>query len=248
MTSACIVTVGTEITRGLIQDTNSPWLASRLSSYGVVVRRIISVPDERGEIAWAVKSCLEVADIVVVSGGMGFTRDDVTVEAVAEALGLKLVFSSEAFEMIRSRVGGEVTYQVKAAYIPEGSRPLYNRVGVSPGVHIVLGSKHIFLLPGVPGEMRALFEDHVAPLLLSTRKYTRIITVKTGHSVESEVDRLIEPLRAKYTWAYFKTHAKTPVELVVVIEASSPGELEERSRELVEELSKRLRVESLELK
>jgi len=243
---ACIITVGSEITRGLIQDTNSNWLASRLNSLGVTVKRIISVPDDKSEIAWALKSCLEVSDIIVVTGGLGFTADDITLEAAAEALGVKLVFSSEALEMIKSRVRGEVTYQVKAAYIPEGSKPLYNRTGVSPGVHLVLSSKHIFFLPGVPSEMRTIFEDHVKPLLASTTYYSRTLLVRTRYSTETEVYRLLEPLKYKYTWVYFKTHAKTPVEVVVVIQANSLIELEERTRSLISDLEKTILIESLE--
>jgi molybdenum cofactor synthesis domain-containing protein len=243
---ACIITVGSEITRGLIQDTNSHWLASRLSSLGITVKRIISVPDDKSEIAWALKSCLEVSDIILVTGGLGFTADDITLEAAAEALGVKLVFSSEALEMIKSRVKGEVTYQVKAAYIPEGSRPLYNRVGVSPGVHLTLSAKHIFFLPGVPGEMQTIFEDHVKPLLTSTTYFSRTLLVRTKHSTEAEVYKLLEPLKYKYTWAYFKTHAKTPVEVVVVIQANSLIELEERTRKLINDLEKIILIESLE--
>lgn len=243
---ACIITVGSEITRGLVQDTNSHWLASRLSSLGVTVKRIISVPDDKSEIAWALKSCLEISDIILVTGGLGFTADDITLEASAEALGVKLILSSEALEMIKSRVRGEVTYHVKAAYIPEGSKPLYNRTGISPGVHLVLNTKHIFFLPGVPIEMKTIFEDHVEPLLASTTYFSRTLLVRTKHSTEAEVYRLLEPLKYKYTWAYFKTHAKTPVEVVVVVQASSLVELEERIRSLISDLEKALLIESIE--
>lgn len=244
--SACIVTVGSEITRGLVQDTNSNWIANKLTSHGVLVKRIITVPDEKEEIKWALRSCLETAELVVTTGGLGFTHDDITVEAVADALGLKLVLSIEALNMIKSRVKGEVTYQVKAAYIPEGSRPLYNRVGISPGVHIVVGSKFIFLLPGVPGEMKAIFEDYVEPLVLQSGVYSKTIIVKTRHTYESQVDRLLEPLRSKYTWAYFKTHAKTPVEITVIVRANSLLELEERVNALIVDLQRTLEVQGVE--
>jgi molybdenum cofactor synthesis domain-containing protein len=245
--SACIVSIGTELVRGIVQDTNSSWIASRLVELGFDVRRIVIVPDELGEIKWALISCLEVGDVVITTGGLGFTSDDITLQGASEALGSPLVLSEEALEMIKSKVGQVEPRYLKAAYLPRGSRPLYNRVGISPGVHIVLGNKNIFILPGVPVEMKAVFEDHVVNILSrQSSLISRKLHIKTQHMIEAEVDHVLEKLRNKYRWAYLKTHAKRPVEISVVIYANDPQELDRRTKELIDDLSKEIKVSCID--
>jgi len=245
--TVCIVVIGSEITKGIIQDTNSHWIANRVTNMGLEVKRIIAVPDEAPEIAWALKNCLESTSIVFTTGGLGFTSDDITLKAIAETLGLKLVLSIEALEMIKNRLSREPSYQVKAAYLPEGAKPLYNRVGISPGVYLVYHSKHLFVLPGVPSEMKAIFEDHVVPVLSNlVKSYSKRIIIKTRHASEAEVDNRVRDIREKYPWAYIKTHAKNPVEVSILVLAESPRELEERIHLLIEKLRENLEVSSIE--
>lgn len=246
---ASIVVVGSEILRGVVQDTNSYWLAKRLTELGVNVVRIIAVPDGYEDIEWALKASLSVAEVVIVTGGLGFTEDDITLEAASRALGLKLVLNEDALEMIKRRVRGEVSYQVKAAYIPEGAVPLYNEVGVSPGVLLEYGGKYVVFLPGVPREMMAIFESSVVPLVLRVRgkAYTRRIEVETEHAVETEVDKLMTPLRKKYRDVYFKTHAVKPVKLTVLVSAETPDQLEEITKSLLEDLRFTLRVKAVKI-
>jgi len=210
---------------------------------GLEVKRIVVVPDDVGEIGWALKSCLEAADVVITTGSLGFTSDDVTLQAVSSALGLPLIFSEEALEMIKSRVGKVLPQYLRAVHIPKGSRPLYNRAGVAPGIHLAVNNKHVFILPGVPSEMKAVFEDHVLPFISSLSGLTsRRLLVKTEHMVKAEVDALISRLRERYPWAYFKTHAKRPVEISIVIYAPSQRELEDRVREVINKLAKAVKV------
>ena len=245
--STCIVAIGTELTRGIVQDTNSSWIASRVVELGFDVKRIIIVPDDLGEVKWALTSCLEVADVVITTGGLGFTSDDITFQGVSEALGIPLTPSEEALEMVKSRVGQVTPQYLKATYIPRGSRPLYNRVGVSPGVHIVLGSKNIFILPGVPAEMKAVFEDHVAEVLSRlSGLISRRLHVRTQHMVEAEVDHALEKIRSKHQWAYFKTHAKKPVEISIIIYAQNPIELDERVRRVLSDLVNEVKVDRVD--
>lgn len=249
MSRASIVIVGTEITKGAVQDTNSHWLARRLTELGFEVRRVIIVPDVAEDIGWAVTSSLDVSDVVLVTGGLGFTEDDVTVSAVSRALGLELVYSRQAEEMIRLRVEGEPTYQLKAAYIPKGSRPLINPIGVSPGVHIRIGDKHVFLLPGVPAEMMAVFEGGVVPVLMlvGPGTFAKWINVVTDHDKESLVDQMIKPLREKYREAYFKTHASTPVRVSILVSSKKSSELEKLVSEIVDDVKKVLKVKLIEI-
>ncbi|MEM4731894.1 MAG: competence/damage-inducible protein A [Desulfurococcaceae archaeon] len=249
MIKAAIVVVGSEILRGVVQDTNSHWLASRLTELGFEVVRIVVVPDDYESVEWAVHSSLEIADVVVTTGGLGFTEDDITVPAVARALGLELQLSQEAVEYIRRRVGGEPTYQLKAAYVPKGGKPLYNPAGVSPGVYLRIGGKHVFMLPGVPLELKAVFENEVVQILetIPGRRYVKRVEVLTLHEREAEVDHLLKPLREKFRNVYFKTHASKPVKLSIIVVASTQSELENLLGKVLEDLKQSIRVQSVEL-
>ena len=163
-----------------------------LTELGIKVRRIIVVLDDVGEIGWALTSCLEASDLVITTGSLGFTSDDVTLQTISRALNLFLTLSEEALEIIKSRAGDAALQYLKAAHIPKGSRPLYNRAGIATGVYLTVSNKHIFILPGVPSEMKAVFEDHVLPFIPSLSGLTsRRIIVKTEHMIEAEVDTAI---------------------------------------------------------
>ncbi len=235
---ASIIAIGTELTKGLVQDVNTYQLAKELACIGVEVGRIIIVPDDRREIEWALKKCLELSNVVITTGGLGFTEDDVTIEAVASTLGLPLRLNNEALEMIKSRTSGEVKWEVKAAYLPMGSRPLYNRAGISPGAYVKTDGKHLFLLPGVPVEAMAIFQDHVKPFLealLRQRVSRATIVVETMHEVEAEVDEKIRQIKSKHPSAYFKTHAFKPVKLIVNVTADKK-DLERLVNEILNDL------------
>lgn len=219
---ASIIVIGTELTKGLVQDVNAHQIAKELTYIGVEVNRIIIVPDDRREIEWALKKCLELSDVVITTGGLGFTEDDVTIEAAASTLGLPLKLNTEVLEMIKSKIGREVKWEVKAAYLPMGSKPLYNRAGISPGAYVKVDDKHLFLLPGVPVEAMTIFQDHVKPFLealLRQHVSRATIVIETMHEVEAEVDEKIRQVKAKHPLAYFKTHAVKPVKLIVTITA-----------------------------
>lgn len=245
---AAVIVIGSEILKGLVHDTNSYWLAKRLTEMGFNVTRILVVPDEYGAIAWALKSALEAGDVVIVTGGLGFTEDDITLSAAARALGLKLTLSHEAIEMLKKRVGEKVHYYIKAANIPEGGKPLYNSVGISPGVHLKVNDKDLFFLPGIPAEMTRVFEEQVEPMLKGkVEGFVAKIAITTDHVKESEVDFLIAQLREKYSDAYFKTHATTPVVLSVVVVTSSQDELQAKLNSILEDLRRVLRVRDIKV-
>ncbi|MEM4481261.1 MAG: molybdopterin-binding protein [Desulfurococcaceae archaeon] len=247
--SASIIIVGSEVLKGITQDTNSHWLSKRVTELGFNVVRIIVVPDSFEDISWALRSALEVSDAVIVSGGLGFTADDITLEASARALGLKLILNEEALDMIRAKLSRGVSYQIKAAYLPEGSKPLKNHVGISPGVYLQVNNKDVFFLPGVPAEMKSIFESEISPILSCRAKYyTVTIDIVTKHRRESEVDSLISSLKQKYSEYYFKTHASTPVRLSIVISLPSRDALSDKVNALLGELKQVLDIESVDIK
>ncbi len=154
---AIILCIGDELLSGDIADLNSTWLAKSLTDLGAVVKKIEAIPDDVGAIVDAVKNA--GADKVVITGGLGPTHDDVTRLAVAMAFGRKLVRDPEGVKVVEAsaaRHGRTPRPQSYAmADIPEGSTVIFNPVGAAPGF-IINGRVYVF--PGVPSEMKAMFE------------------------------------------------------------------------------------------
>ena len=242
-----IVIIGSEVLKGIVQDTNSHWIAKKLTRLGYKVRKIITVPDEEDEVIWALRVGLDSSDIVITTGGLGFTEDDKTISIVARVLGLNLVLNQEALEMIKRRVGGEVSYWVKAAYLPERAKPLYNPLGVAPGVYLKIDGKELFLLPGAPSEMTSIFENEVEPLLKKRlSQYSSTIVITTEYTFEYEVDALISQIRRNYPSAYFKTHTTIPVKLSIVVTAENSKELEDTINSILLDLSRVMKIRYIE--
>jgi nicotinamide-nucleotide amidase len=165
--TAVIVSAGTELTEGIIQDTHVRFLASELTSLGFVVLRGIQLPDKavifREELARATRdSCL-----VIVTGGLGPTTDDLSREIIAEAAGEPLEFHPEAWQAIEERFKGRKLSETnrKQALAPRGFTLLPNPNGTAPGFHGNVGEALVIALPGPPSELRPMFSNGVLPLL-----------------------------------------------------------------------------------
>jgi nicotinamide-nucleotide amidase len=166
---AWIIAIGTELTLGQTVDTNSAWLAQRLAALGLRSTRHICVGDEHDEICRVLREALAAADVVLVSGGLGPTADDLTRAALAEVAGVDLEEDAARLEQIRrffvARGRDMQPANRVQALLPRGSRALENPCGTAPGIRIALGGVPLYALPGVPFEMRAMFERHVEPEL-----------------------------------------------------------------------------------
>ncbi|MFD1512088.1 competence/damage-inducible protein A [Halomarina rubra] len=150
-----VVTVGDELLAGETVNTNASWLGERLTARGASVERVVTLPDREGDIARTVNEYRAEYDAVVVTGGLGPTHDDLTMAGVAAAFGVPLERNEEALEWLEAEGGYSNEDLARGtADLPKGARPLHNEVGVAPGC--VLGS--VYVLPGVPGEMKAMFE------------------------------------------------------------------------------------------
>jgi molybdenum cofactor synthesis domain-containing protein len=154
MARAAIVTVGNELLSGDVENTNGSWLARRLSELGVEVTLIAVVADEIDRVAAFVREQTGVADVVVVTGGLGGTPDDVTREAIAAAFGVTQVEEPDVAARLRARFTGDPEYAARWALLPEGSRPLEIPNGGAPGFVI----QNVYVLPGLPAEMESMFE------------------------------------------------------------------------------------------
>ena len=160
MATASIVTIGNELVSGDTVNTNGSWLAARLEALGVDVLLIASLPDEEERVAALVRAQAAEADVVLVTGGLGGTPDDITREAIAAAFGVPQEEQPEVAERLRARFRGDPDYVTRWAQLPAGSRALENPLGGAPG--FVIGS--VYVLPGLPAEMEAMFETVAAEL------------------------------------------------------------------------------------
>ena len=149
-----IVTVGDELLAGRTTNTNATWLCERLADRGVRVERVTTVPDRVGDIARVVNEYRAEYDAVIVTGGVGPTHDDVTMDGVAAALGRGLKEDPEVLEWLVESGYARGDLTEGTADLPAGARPLHNDVGVAPGAAL----EGVYVLPGVPAEMKGMFE------------------------------------------------------------------------------------------
>jgi len=168
--TACVLNLGTELAMGVTVNTNGSWLARRLTLLGFTVKRIVVVRDEEGEAVGELRRMLSECALVVTTGGLGPTHDDMTARFVALAAGRELEVSAEALEMVReahAKRGEELTEaRAKQALMPRGAVPIRNDVGTAPGFYLCLeGGAMVVSLPGPPREMQPMFERSVEPLL-----------------------------------------------------------------------------------
>jgi molybdenum cofactor synthesis domain-containing protein len=154
MASAAILTIGNELLSGDVENTNGSWLARRLEAAGVEVRLIAVLPDEIEEIATMLREQADRADLVVVTGGLGGTPDDLTREAVAATFGVEQTEYGDVADELRARFPRDPEYAARWAMLPAGSRPLANPLGGAPGFVL----ENVYVLPGLPAEMEAMFD------------------------------------------------------------------------------------------
>ncbi len=196
-----ILAIGTEILLGEIVDTNTATIARALRSIGVDVFRTTAVGDNLQRIAQAVAEALGRADILITTGGLGPTVDDMTREAIAEALGRPLTFRSELWEQIQerfARFGREPTENNRRqATLPRGAVAIENPVGTAPAFRVEDERGTVIALPGVPAEMTYLLEREVLPYLAARQGPRLVIRTRVLHTVgvgESWVDERIADL------------------------------------------------------
>jgi molybdenum cofactor synthesis domain-containing protein len=160
MPTAAILTIGNELTSGDVRDTNGAWLAQRLERIGVSVTILAAVPDEINAVARFIEREAKHADFVLVTGGLGGTPDDLTREALAAAFGVGQETVPELADALRARFTRDPDYAARWADLPAGSRGIENPLGGAPGFVI----ENVYVFPGLPVEMEAMFESIEAQL------------------------------------------------------------------------------------
>ncbi len=203
--NAEIVAIGTEILLGEIVDTNSAYITRQLRDIGVNVYYLTTVGDNLERIEGAIRIALSRADVVITTGGLGPTVDDMTRQAVANATDRDLEFRPELFEEIRERFrqfGSRMSDNNRVqAYIPAGSIPVYNRLGTAPCFIVESDQGTVISLPGVPREMKDLMQVSVLPYLREQtggKGIIKALVLRTAGIGESQVDARIADLE---TWS-----------------------------------------------
>lgn len=201
MPSAEILTIGTELLLGEIVNTNTQVIALALRTIGVDVYRTSTIGDNSERISEIIRECLNRADILIMTGGLGPTVDDPTRKSLANAWGLELEFIPDLWEAIVQRYakrGIQLSENNKQqAYLPAGATSLPNPRGSAPGIHLEVQGKDIYALPGVPVEMEGMLKEQVIPRITGKFGLTGVIlirNIRVDGVGESRIDALIGDL------------------------------------------------------
>ncbi len=205
MIRAEIISVGREILRGFTVNTNASWLAQQLTSLGIDVKRITVVDDEEEDIINVTNETLKrKPHVIIYTGGLGPTFDDITVESVSKALNLPVEINSVALDMIKkvyARLGLPLTNErIKMAKMPKSAIPLPNPVGTAPGVFLMFNETTIIMLPGVPDEMKSIFTESVQPKLVELKDrgvYLEKLFIARGIP-ESEASKVVKEIKEQF--------------------------------------------------
>lgn len=237
MAQAEIITIGTELLLGEIQDTNTRFLARHLRQIGVDLYRVTTVGDNVLRIAEMIRESLMRADIVITTGGLGPTIDDPTRNAAAVAFNVEMVFHTDLWQQIEKRFGlrGIVPTEnnQKQAYSPANAVAIHNPVGTAPAFYIPDHEKIVICLPGVPGEMETIFSETVISLLTEKYALSQVIKPRVIHTSgigESVIDDLIADLESNSNPTVGLSAHPGRVDIRITAKANSEVEAEELIR------------------
>ena len=225
-----ILSVGTELLMGQIANTDAQFLARRLSAIGITMHRTVTVGDNPGRVKEALNEALSRADLVITTGGLGPTEDDLTKEMVAEYFGLPMRLHQESLDKIEryfASTGRKMTdNNRKQALFPEGCRIMPNRKGTAPGCIVERDGKRVAVLPGPPFELIDMYEQQLEPYLLSLSD--KIIRSRFLHIVgvgESEVEtRLLDLFHVgNPTLALYCNPGEVTARMTVMVNRSDDG-------------------------
>ncbi len=207
-----IITIGDELLIGQVIDTNSAWMGQQLNEIGIKVKQISSVSDDRQHILAAIKEAEMRADVVLLTGGLGPTKDDVTKLTLVEYFDTELVMNELALENVKQifkKFNRPVLdVNIQQAMVPKNCEVLLNKQGTAPAMYFNVRNKHIFSMPGVPFEMKYIMQEYVLPKLkaLNTTDkiiHENIITAGIGESfLASEIEEIENALPSYIKLAY----------------------------------------------
>jgi nicotinamide-nucleotide amidase len=248
---AVILSTGDEITTGKVVDTNANYLADKLHENGIDLAAVLTVGDVPERLEWAWRTGIELGDVVISTGGIGPTADDLTTETIARITGRKLFRHNESVEHMRRLFATAnrpmPENNLKQADFPDGAEVIPNPLGTAPGFHLPVTDgnggrvSHLIVMPGVPREMKPMMENWVIPWLAKNRGTNKVFAVRIFQTFgisESGLDQavagLIKPEEGRVAF-----RASFPQISMRITVEGEPGEAERR----LEELAARVRAQ-----
>ena len=205
--NACVLTIGDELLQGFTTDTNSSWLGMTLLPYGINISKKITVGDDINSIVQESKKILDANfDFFFITGGLGPTHDDITKEAFCQLLNDELIFDEVYYSQLKDK------FDKRLVKMPESNRSqamllkkadsIPNDSGSALGMHILEKRTHIFILPGVPPEMKEMVSSYIIPNYIGTAPEENYLTIKTAGVMESRLAESVKELMEKYSNSY----------------------------------------------
>lgn len=239
-----IISIGTEILLGQILNTNQQWLSRQLAALGIDVYYQSTVGDNPQRLIQAIRQGLERSDIVITTGGLGPTVDDITLEAIARALSRKLVFNQGILKQIRSHFGKQCANMpkenIRQAHIPEGAIILKNEAGTAPGFIVEKDLKTFIALPGPPRELNPMFEHCAVPYFKKKMRSGWTIKTRTINITglpESVVDSKVKDI----------LHSPPPVTVgifshpsLIELKITAKAQNEKEAKALIDKIDKKI--------
>jgi len=226
-----LVIIGNEILAGRTQDTNTPWIAERLTDHGILLGEVRVVPDQEDVIIEAVNALRQKYDYVFTTGGIGPTHDDITAESIAKAFGVELVRNEQAYNMLEEHYGsGEMTPpRIKMSMIPQGAKLIPNPVTAAPGFVL----ENVYVMAGVPRIMQAML-DHILGMIDAGKP---ILSNTVACSLqESTIATELAALQDKYPaieMGSYPHYRGGVLGLSIVLRGTDADNLEQATRELL---------------
>jgi nicotinamide-nucleotide amidase len=214
-----IISVGNELLLGNTVNTNASWVAAQVTKLGGRVSRITTVPDNLEEISHSIIEALRrKPNLLITTGGIGPTFDDMTLKGVAKALGLSIKVNKSAVEMIRKHYARRFPNRkislskprLKMASIPAKSVPIANPIGTAPAVRLTVRATEIFCLPGVPSEAKAIFKRTVSKVISEGAQGMNFVEewIRITGTMESSLAPIIDRVMRQWPGVYIKSHPR----------------------------------------
>jgi molybdenum cofactor synthesis domain-containing protein len=246
-----LLIIGNEILIGKTNDTNSYWLAKRITKYGHKIARITTISDDVDDIKQVLQDCLSRhPDMIISTGGLGPTYDDMTLKGIGLALQRELELNKHAHNSVKKayenahaqgilKLEGMTPAREKMAYLPKGSIPIPNVRGTAPGMKIKEGNTIIFSLPGVPMEMKAMFNNVILPILKDKKgKFMEKGFIFMGIG-ESQIAPYISRIEERFPQLWIKTHPR--IGLAIEVELSVTAFNVENDEQLIDTVIKEVK-------
>ncbi|HEX2730395.1 MAG TPA: competence/damage-inducible protein A [Polyangiaceae bacterium] len=247
--SAAVLTIGTEVVRGEIENTNASWLCERMTDLGMEVTECASVADDERDIRETLERLGWRHSVIVTTGGLGPTTDDLTTRVVADTLGVPLVRDTASLELIKAkftRAAVEFSESnAKQADFPQGADILANDWGTAPGFRVQLGKSRAFFLPGVPREMKPMFARYIEPALTAivsqdSKRRIAQTRLRVFGLAESKINDMLKGVERQFDVIIGYRAHMPQIEIKTLASRESLAEAEAASEQAAAAISERL--------